>query len=269
MRAVVLTGNQKRHRWAAGQIANKFNVVLTVHEKKPVTYEEIANASPVVAKHFRINQFYEEQFLFQKELSSETHPVLPTLELPRGAINRPGLVRYVEDQDPDLIFLFGASILSRDWFDVFGSKIINMHLGLSPYFRGSGTNFWPLYFGQPEYVGVTIHVAVQEVDAGGIICQVRPEMEATDTLYDVNVRALKSGLDAFLQSGFDYVAGIQPIDQGNLSQEERKVWKKKDLTANAVRTVWENFCSGMVGQYLQCREERNRAVPIVEGRRKL
>ena len=267
MRVVVLTGDQDRHRWVAREIAKEYTVALIVHEKKPTTYEDIAKTYPEVAKHFAINQFYEQKFLFEEEQCSETYPHVPVIELPRKAINEKNLVRFVKTQDPDVIFLFGASILSSYWFDVFGSKIINMHLGLSPYFRGSGTNFWPLYLGQPEYVGATIHVAVEEVDAGGIICQVRPEIEVTDTLYDINIKTLKTGVAALLQSGRDFLAGIEPIDQEGLSYDRYKVWRKRDLTADAVKTVWENFCSGMVGEYLKHREVRNHDAPIIDKRK--
>ena len=37
----------------------------------------------------------------------------------------------------------------------FRSKIINAHLGLSPYYRGSGTNIFPFVNKEIEYVGVT------------------------------------------------------------------------------------------------------------------
>ena len=71
-----------------------------------------------------------------------------------------------------------------------------MHLGLSPYYRGSGTNFWPLVDRLPECVGVTIHLAIPSVDAGPILTQVRPDIEPTDRAHEIGSRAIIAGLYA-------------------------------------------------------------------------
>ena len=35
------------------------------------------------------------------------------------------------------------------------NKILNLHLGISPYYKGSGTNYFPLVNNEPQYVGAT------------------------------------------------------------------------------------------------------------------
>jgi hypothetical protein len=44
---------------------------------------------------------------------------------------------------PDLIISYGCSIIKRPLIEYFDKKFINIHLGLSPYYKEGGTNFWP------------------------------------------------------------------------------------------------------------------------------
>ena len=94
----------------------------------------------------------------------------------------------------EYIILFGSSIIKPPLLEFFNKKIINIHLGLSPYYRGSGTNFWPLVNNEPECVGATIHLAVLKVDAGSILAQARPEsLSELDNSHDIGCKAIISG----------------------------------------------------------------------------
>ena len=47
----------------------------------------------------------------------------------------------------------------------------NIHGGLSPWYRGGVTHFWPSYLLEPEYTGMTLHELTNDIDGGGIIHQ--------------------------------------------------------------------------------------------------
>ena len=91
---------------------------------------------------------------------------------------------------PDVVLVFGTEILRDEVIASFRGNLINLHLGLSPYYRGSGTNFWPLVNREPEYVGATIHYLDAGIDSGPIIAHVRPEMRADDGPHDVGNRTI-------------------------------------------------------------------------------
>ena len=42
-------------------------------------------------------------------------------------------------------------------FAVLPKEKINLHLGLSPWFKGSVTLFWPFYHLMPQFCGSTFH----------------------------------------------------------------------------------------------------------------
>src|SRR5207302_1640208 len=64
-------------------------------------------------------------------------PVKTLLQSPRGGVNRLEVIDWIRQRRPDIVVLFGASIISPSLLDLFPGRIVNVHLGLSPYYRGS------------------------------------------------------------------------------------------------------------------------------------
>ena len=58
---------------------------------------------------------------------------------------------------------------------------VNVHFGIAPHYRGSHTLFYPLYLGDYENVGVTLHFLDPGVDTGDIIAQAYPSLDVDDT----------------------------------------------------------------------------------------
>ncbi len=48
-------------------------------------------------------------------------------------------------------------------------KAINIHAGVSPYYRGTDCNFWALYDDNPHLVGTTIHLLSKGLDSGPML----------------------------------------------------------------------------------------------------
>jgi len=75
-------------------------------------------------------------------------------------------------------------------FPVVADRAINLHLGLSPRYRGAACLFWPFYFMEPAFAGSTVHYIVYEPDAGNIVHQVTPELEREDGIHDVGCKTV-------------------------------------------------------------------------------
>jgi methionyl-tRNA formyltransferase len=146
--------------------------------------------------------------------------------------------------------------------EYYSDRLVNIHLGLSPYYRGSGTNFWPLVDGRPEFVGATLHVVAAKVDAGPILAQVRPQAEASDRAHELGTKtiisaaALMPRVLAAVRNGRAFPV-VQDLSHG-------KVCRRRDFNAEAVRQMWRNFDSGMMDKYLAEIDQRHAASPIVE-----
>ena len=159
-----------------------------------------------------------------------------------------------------MIILFGSSIIKDFLLSEYEGRIINMHLGLSPYYRGSSTNFWPLVDALPECVGVTIHHAVLKVDGGRILSQGRPDVNEGDVSHDFGCKSIIKGVQLLIQT-LDMmkdrtVAGIAQEGVG-------KLCKRKDFTLESLIRMQTNFQNGMVSEYLTRKKERDSRFPII------
>lgn len=261
MRIVLLTSDQRRHRYAAWSLARTLDLVGIVSEPKPPSVAapepELAGEPDIVARHFQERDAAEARLL-----GDRAFPAVERLEVPVGSINDEAVCRWVSERRPDLLVLYGTGIVKDPLLSAWPERIVNLHLGLSPYYRGSGTNFWPLVQRQPECVGATIHLAVRQVDAGPILAQVRPEAQSSDRCHDLGTKALMRGLE-----DLPHVLGL--FEKGKLEPAAQvlsggQVCRTRDFHARAVLEMWSHFETGMMEEYLDQAARRRAAYPIVE-----
>jgi hypothetical protein len=262
LRVVLLTGDGLRHRYAASQWADVVQLTGVLSEAKPSspdTPRELpAEDQAVIRRHFRDRDEAERRRLGERSFPDAAD----VLGVPRGGSNSPDAVAWVRRHEPDLIVLYGSGVVKPPLLDEYDGRIVNLHLGLSPYYRGAGTNFWPLADRRPECVGATVHLAVSAVDAGPILAQVRPDIAPTDRAHDIGTKALVAGVQALARVIFLYHAGrLIPVPQ-DLSRG--RVYRRTDFNAEAVRRMARQFESEMISEYLEQRETRCLACPIVE-----
>jgi folate-dependent phosphoribosylglycinamide formyltransferase PurN len=261
MRCLLLTGDGARHRYAARALAPRMELVGILSEAKtPTVAEELAAPEDraVVHRHFEERAAAEARLL-----GADTgFPATAMLRVPRGGVNTAEALAWIRARRPDVVLLFGTSVIRDPLLGAFPGRMVNLHLGLSPYYRGSATNFWPLVLEQPECVGATIHLAVAQVDAGGILAQVRPSAQPEDRAHELGTKALVAALDCLPRVLADLVAGsVVPKAQDPSAGRE---FRRRDFGPDAVRRLWRNLDAGMIAAYLGRAVERHAAFPIVE-----
>lgn len=94
--------------------------------------------------------------------------------------NGPECLALLDRIGPDVVAVYGTLIIGRKLISAC-RHILNIHTGLSPYYRGSDTIFWPIYNGEPERIGVTVHRLEAGVDSGSILATARPKIECDDS----------------------------------------------------------------------------------------
>ena len=259
MNVVVLTGMGWRHRYVANCWFQRLNVVGVIGEKKrPVASPEKAADGEVVVSHYRQRDQAEARWLAEGERFQVGARDLLVIE--KGQANSREVFDWIRARNPELVLLFGSTIITDPLLGAFQGRIVNMHLGLSPYYRGAATNFWPLVFNQPECAGVTIHVPVARVDAGPILIQGRPALEASDGCHDIGCKAIRLGAELMPE-------GIRRLLEGRLSAPpdpvKGRLFKRTDFTAESVLTMRQNVARGMVPLFLR-EQNRLERYPIVE-----
>lgn len=263
MNIVFITSTALRHKYLAHALAKALHVVGIVSEGKPKKITDTssydAQGKQIVDAHFALRTQREEEFFG----AYRAFPDVPLLEVPFRGSNTPETFGWVKERNPDLVMLFGSSIIKDPLLSYYDGKMVNIHLGLSPYYKGSATNFWPLVEGEPECVGATIHLAVPQVDAGPILHQFRPDVMPDDDPHSLGCRVIeKAGvvlphvLTAYAQGSL--VSVKQDIAEG-------KEYRIKDFSPADVKTAWEHIDAGMFATYIAHKKKRDAQKPIVAG----
>lgn len=261
---LLLTGDQLRHRYAAQRLAQSVDVCAIVSEEKPkpaqaASTDVSAADRMILADHFRQRDEAENRLLGIEY----AFPAVPLLRLSNGEINSPAVYSWVQQHNPDVVILYGTGLIRSPLLDLCPGRLINLHLGLSPWYRGAGTNFWPFVHGEPECVGATIHLAVAKVDAGPILAQVRPRWAPGDGIHEGGTKALMAAVEA-MPDVITAVADEQHTTSEQAQDLSRgRVFRQKDFNADAVRTARHNVESGMIERYLADEQARNQRFPIV------
>jgi len=258
MRAVVLTSTLRRHRFVANRLVARLDVAHVWQEEKsfePLRYAADAAEEAVIARHYAAREASEEAFF-----AAHDRVAAPSTTLSPGGCNDPAVLDAIRRVAPDVLLVFGTGLLKAPLIDAFPERVLNIHLGLSPYYRGAGTNFWPLVNGEPEYCGATIHYLDAGVDSGPIIAHVRPRIRSEDGPHDIGNRTIADAAEMLADA-------VALMPQGRLrgvpQERDGRVYRRADFSAAAVERLYANVASGMIPAYLDDQPARDAALSLV------
>jgi len=260
---VILTGSELRHTYFRKKIAlsENINVLKTYCESVDNLIENGTKEESWVRrkKHLLAREQSEIDFfsLFVENTPDHSNPAF----LHKGEVNNPNIVNEIMNLLPEVIVVYGSSIIKEPILSAFPNKIINVHLGLSPYFRGAATNFWPFIENLVECIGVTFMYIDAGIDTGRIIHQIRPEINFFDTPSSIGNRLIKqmTAVVHKLIINYEKLATMPPPTFKNFN----RFYRKKDYSEEAVELVYKNFCNGMIENYLNNKVIRDSCFPIV------
>jgi len=146
-------------------------------------------------------------------------------------INHPDVVALAERLKPDVIAVFGTSLIRGPLLQKGRLGMFNLHGGLSPRYRGADCTFWALYNGEPEHVGCTLHRIDAGIDTGPLIAHVCPEVREGDNELTLFWRAVRESAEAYaellerLERG-ERLGAPQP-GKGRLYQVKQRGWREQ------------------------------------------
>jgi len=164
-----------------------------------VTIPKILNRT---SKH-RIKQIIQEANQNDKPISTKTIVNV-------NSINDDSISQLINQMSPDLIFVNGTRIISKKIIESINVKMINIHVGITPKYRGVHGGYWAIYNDDLENFGTTVHYIDSGIDTGSIIAQATTKISNKDNFvtypiiqYCLGLKILsneiiKSNLDNFL-----------------------------------------------------------------------
>ena len=262
-RVIILTGSETRHRYFAQFIANDpgIDVIRTYHEGLEGSVVMAEHLSDFEKEHLEARKRSEADFFasYLKSFDDSSHSKC----IERKSINDKVHIEEILEAGADMLIAFGCSIIKGPLLDEYKNRFVNLHLGLSPYYRGSGTNFWALVNDEPECLGATfMHIDVG-IDTGKIIHQIRGRYCLGDNPHTVGNRLIKDAALCMrhlivrfpLVSQFQFKAAPQVV--------EEKVYKMSDFSEKATKTLYDNFKNNLVKRYLDNKKQRDESTPIM------
>ena len=124
---------------------------------------------------------------------------------------------------------------------------INLHSGLAPYYKGAACNFWPFYFLEPNWAGMTFHLISKKLDSGSVIHHTIPKLNIKDNIHDVSCKAQ-------LKSFKDSLKIIKMIKNKKIKEHKiESVGKllKKDFKPEHLRIIYNLYNDNIVKMYLK------------------
>ncbi len=204
MKVSVFTSNQPRHLALIRSLSGIADEVFAVQECTtvfPGEVEDFYRRTEVMQRYFsRVIEAERKVFGRLGFLPANVHQI----GLKMGDLSRLSLDVLAPALESDVFIVFGASYIRGPLIDALIERnAINIHMGTSPYYRGSSCNFWAMYDGRPEYVGATIHRLSSGLDSGEMMFHAFPsEVDSDPFVYGMQaVRSAHEGLCSRIADG--------------------------------------------------------------------
>ena len=264
---IVLTGSELRHTHFRMVLADdrRFRVLASFCEgsEKSLKARTFSNeqSSWLERQHVLAREQSEQDFFsqFVETIEDKSNPSF----LKKGQINDEEVVESIEKYEPDILACYGTSLIKSRLLKTFEGRFVNAHLGLSPYYRGSGTNVWPIINGELGMVGATFMYIDEGIDTGNIIHQIRADIYLGDSPHSIGNRLIRKMTETYA----DLIASFEKLEREEQPVADGKFYYHKDFDAKACDTLYKNISGGLVESYLEeSRGEKLRTPFIVRNR---
>lgn len=190
MKVVLFSGTHPRHLYIHECFLNKgFELLVILMQREELMPLPPAESSDHDKKNFL--KHFQDRLTVEKSIYGnpdplkfyQKHKVIPVND---QTLNSDNVVQEIKKFNPDMCFVFGTNLIKDNVLSVLPPDFtINLHLGLSPWYKGSATLFWPFYNLEPQFAGSTFHKVVLKADAGDILHQTVPTLKKGDRIHDV------------------------------------------------------------------------------------
>jgi methionyl-tRNA formyltransferase len=220
MRIVLITGESLGHRYVANKLAANFELAGIVVDQG-ITGDRWAR----LWKRYTVGQLISraglkllawarQDGMRQRERLLETLGAencddfsFPDLVTRVHGVNSKESVRVVSSLKPDVLLVFGTSVVKQPVLSLARTVALNLHTGISPYYRGADCAFWPLHNNELHMLGSTVHECTMQLDGGRIFATGHAVLQADDDLYSVFARCLIIGVDLYIKVVNSLIAG--------------------------------------------------------------
>ena len=253
---ILITGPELRHRYYINHLNYNFKLAGIVIE--PTDYQE---DSPKTTEErsawdwfFIRRQRHElKTFAESENLPPKNNPAV--IRIPRASINSLETVKIIKNLNPDLIVLFGTSIIGKELIDLYPQRIFNLHVGLTDKYRGSSCNFWPIHDRRVEFLGATVISINSGIDSGEILAKETIELEEKDDEQSLAAKTIILGVKLMIDT-IKIWTNNSSRSSGALGRG--KLFLQKQFSPRSVIVVKQMVESGELTELLKIQINKNK-----------
>ena len=199
MKITVFTANQSRHNYLVNLLSNISDELFVIQENVTISSDTIRSNYPVTdtMKKYFFNVMDAQKKIFGNPYINKKNNNIKILPLKLGELNKCSLKILNNFLNSNVYIVFGSSYIKGELVEfLIQNKAINIHMGVSPYYRGTDCNFWALYDGNSHLVGSTIHFLSKGLDSGSMLYHALSEKVSDPFLYTMST--VKSAFHSLL-----------------------------------------------------------------------
>lgn len=263
-RLVLIISSSLRHLYFAKKINDQLKgCVVKIYIETTADFSEshLSNKENQNMIDIHFIQRYNSEIDFFSDASDILEEKQKLKLINKGAINNENIVSEIEKINPTLILTYGCSIIRKPLLMLFEKKIINIHLGISPYYLGAGTNFHALVNNEFQFFGYSIIYMDQGIDTGEIIHQSRAEFFDNDTPHSAGNRLIKKMVNDLIK----VVLNFESLEEHSkiITDYKSKKFKIIDSDIYKVKNLYKNFHLNLKN-YIKKRDDLDQKFPIIK-----
>ena len=192
--------------------------------------------SPIMKKYFE-NVNNAQSHLFGNSYVNNKKKNIKILPMRSGDLNQCSMNLLSDFLKSDVYVVFGSSYIKGEIVDfLVKQKAINIHAGVSPYYRGTDCNFWALYDDNPHLVGTTIHLLSKGLDSGPMLYHAMSNLKSNP--FEYTMSTVKSAFHSIAERIKDgSIFTIKPLVQDKV--KEVRYSKKIEFSEEVVKEYFK------------------------------
>ena len=239
MKVTLFTSNNLRHNYLINLLSNFCDELWVIQEcktlftgKKDKKYQN----KNIIEEYFK-KVLEAQNKIFKNEFVNKNNKNIKTLPVLYGELNKLSLSFLEDFLKSDIYVVFGSSYIKGELVDfLVKQRAINIHAGVSPYYRGTDCNFWALYDDNPHLVGSTIHLLSKGLDSGPMLYHAMSNLKKNP--FEYTMSTIKSAFHSIAEKIKDgSILTIKPIIQDK--SKEVRYSKKSEFNEEIVKKYFK------------------------------
>ena len=236
MNITLITSDQVRHNYLVNLLSNIATKLNVIQEKK--NFFSNKNKISNLKKNYFLKVDEAQKKIFGNTAIDKKNKNIKLLSLENKKLEKCSLNFLSDFLNSDIFIVFGSSFIKKDLVNfLIDHKALNIHLGISPYYRGTDCNFWALFDNNPHLVGATIHLLSKGLDSGQILYHALSEIKEDPFIYTMS--AVKSAFKSIAlkienKTIFEYTPETQD------KSKEIKYSKKNEFNDEVIKKFFLN-----------------------------